>query len=81
MLIQLNDIEIAKNYLTEKELLMLNNLVSGYFDFGKISHKKAIEKAKTEYKKYQIKELSPIEKEYLNSISKITEIAKQLSKN
>jgi len=112
----INDIEIAKNYLTEKELLMLNNLVSGYFDFaefqamkhkpmrmkdyinqldkilnsldadiltsaGKISHKKAIEKAKTEYKKYQIKELSPIEKEYLNSISKITEIAKQLSKN
>ena len=84
----INDIEIAKNYLTEEELIMLNNLVSGYFDFaefqamkhkpmrmkdyinqldkilnsidakvlrnsGSISHKEAIDKAKTEYKKYQ----------------------------
>lgn len=109
----INDIEIAKNYLTEDELLMLNNLVSGYFDFaefqamkhkpmrmkdyinqldkilnsldanvlnnaGSISHKKAIEKAKLEYKKYQIKELSPIEKEYLNSINKINKIVEKL---
>ena len=109
----INDIEIAKNYLTEEELIMLNNLVSGYFDFaefqamkhktmrmkdyinqldkilnsidakvlrnsGSISHKEAIDKAKIEYKKYQVKELSPIEKEYLNSINKINEIAKSL---
>lgn len=112
----INDIEVAKNYLTEEELLMLNNLVSGYFDFaefqamkhkpmrmkdyikqldkildsldanilmnaGKMSHKEAVEKAKLEYKKYQIKELSPIEKEYLNSINKINEIADKLNKN
>lgn len=111
----INDIEIAKNYLTEEELMMLNNLVSGYFDFaefqamkhktmrmrdyinqldkilnsldaevltspGKISHKKAVEKAKTEYEKYQIKELSPIEKEYLNSIDKINQIVESLDK-
>lgn len=91
---------------------MLNNLVSGYFDFaefqamkhkpmkmkayikqldkildsldtnillnaGKISHNKAIEKAKLEYRKYQIKELNPIEREYLNSIKKINAIAKK----
>ena len=30
----INDIEIAKKYLSEEELLMLNNLVSGYFDFA-----------------------------------------------
>ena len=30
----INDIQIAKNYLTEDELTMLNNLVSGYFDFA-----------------------------------------------
>ncbi len=30
----INDIDIAKNYLTEEELMMLNNLVSGYFDFA-----------------------------------------------
>ena len=111
----INDIETAKNYLTEEELLMLNNLVSGYFDFaefqalkhkpmrmkdyinqldkilssldaklltnsGTISHKEAIDKAKKEYQKYQIKELSPIEKEYLNSINKINQIAESLDK-
>lgn len=112
----INDIEIAKNYLTEDELLMLNNLVSGYFDFaefqamkhkpmrmkdyinqldkilnsldvnvlnnaGSISHKKAVEKAKLEYEKYQIKELSPIEKEYLNSINRINKIAEKINKD
>lgn len=112
----INDIEIAKNYLTEEELLMLNNLVSGYFDFaefqamkhktmrmrdyikqldkildsldanvlmntGKISHKEAIEKAKLEYGRYQIKELTSIEKEYLRSINRITEVAENINKN
>ena len=33
----LRDVEIAKNYLTEDELRILNNLVSGYFDFAEIS--------------------------------------------
>ncbi len=31
------DTEIAKNYLDEDELHVLNNLVSGYFDFAEIS--------------------------------------------
>jgi len=30
------DISVAKNYLTETELKILNNLVSGYFDFAEI---------------------------------------------
>ena len=112
----INDIDIAKNYLTEEELLMLNNLVSGYFDFaefqamkhkpmymkdylnqldkildsldakvlinsGKISHDKAVEKAKTEYKKYQVKELTGIEKEYLNSIKDINKNIDNIDKN
>lgn len=111
----INDIEIAKNYLSEEELMMLNNLFYGYFDFaefqamkhkpmkmkdyinqldkilnsldakvltsaGKISHKDAVLKVKIEYEKYQIKELSPIEKEYLNSINRINQIAESLNK-
>lgn len=32
----LKDISVAKNYLTESELKILNNLVSGYFDFAEI---------------------------------------------
>ena len=103
----LSDVVIAKNYLSEKELKVLNNLVSGYFDFaeiqairhnpmymedyikqldmilsstgekllvgaGSISHNQAIEKAKTEYKKYQVKTISPVEKEYLNALKQIS---------
>lgn len=30
------DIVVAKNYLDEKELKVLNNIVSGYFDFAEI---------------------------------------------
>lgn len=32
----LKDIGIAKNYLSEEELKILNNIVSGYFDFAEI---------------------------------------------
>lgn len=39
---------------------------------GSISHKKAIEKAKTEYKKYQVKTISPVEKEYLKTLKEIS---------
>ena len=99
------DISIAKNYLSENELKILNNLVSGYFDFaeiqamrknpmymddyikhlnnilssagenildnaGSISHEKAVKKALAEYRKYQVKTLSPVEQEYLEAIKK-----------
>lgn len=33
----LKDISVAKNYLSEEELKVLNNLVSGYFDLAEIS--------------------------------------------
>jgi len=97
------DIMVAKNYLNEEELKILNNLVSGYFDFaeiqamkhkpmymndyirqldnilsatgeklltdaGNISHRKALDKARTEFRKYQAKTLSPVEKAYLENI-------------
>lgn len=32
----LSDVKVAKNYLDENELKILNNLVSGYFDFAEI---------------------------------------------
>ena len=32
----LKDISVAKNYLDDKELKILNNIVSGYFDFAEI---------------------------------------------
>ncbi len=103
----MSDVVIAKNYLTEEELKILNNLVSGYFDFpeiqairhnpmhmddyikqldtilsstgekllvgaGTISHDEAIEKAKYEYKIYQVKTISPVGKEYLETLKAIS---------
>jgi len=107
----LQDAVIAKNYLDEKELRALGQIVSGYLDFaerqaereltmtmedwaghldriltmsgekllqgtGKISHKQAIEKAETEYRKYQTKTLSEVEKSYLDSLKQIESKAK-----
>lgn len=97
------DITVAKNYLSSEELKILNNLVSGYFDFaeiqamrrnpmymsdyvnqldnilsatgeklltdaGSVSHQQAMEKAKAEYRKYQVKTISPVEQAYLDTI-------------
>lgn len=110
------DISVAKNYLTEDELKVLNNIVSGYFDFaeiqamrhnpmymsdyvdhldnllkatgenlltdaGKISHAQALEKAKEEYKKYQVQNLSPVEEAYLESIKLLEKTAKNKTKD
>ena len=102
----LKEVVIAKNYLTEEELKVLNNLVSGYFDFaeiqamkrkpmymadyikqldnilsatgekvlqnaGRVSHQEAIEKATTEFKKYQVKTLSAVEQDYLKTLKSL----------
>ena len=108
----LKDITVAKNYLDENELKILNNLVSGYFDLaeinaiehrpmymmdyinqldmvlssggrkllsgsGSVSHTTAINKAKSEYKKYQEETLSPVEVEYLDVIKSTEKTAKK----
>jgi hypothetical protein len=54
-------------------------------DTGSISHEKAIEKAESEYKKYQVKTLSPVEKDYLDVIKslekKVKNNEKELAEN
>ena len=115
----LEEVRIAKNYLTTEELEKLNRLVSAYFELaelramnrqamnmenhikaldsllgdygegvligsGKISHEKAIEKAEKEYRKYQTKTLSSVEKSFLETIKgfqkKIGEKVKKVQK-
>ena len=108
----LKDIGIAKKYLEENELKVLNNLVSGYFDLaeinaiehkpmymddyvkqldsvlssgnrklltgvGSVSHKQALEKAKSEYRKYQEITLTPVEKAYFESIKEVSKEVKR----
>lgn len=102
-----NEVTVAKNYLNEDELKVLNNLVSGYFDFaeiqairhkpmymadyiqqldnilsttgeklltdsGSITHKRAEEKSIAEYRKFQVRTLSPVEQAYMDSIKTLT---------
>ena len=111
----LKDVGIAKNYLDEQELQVLNNLVSGYFDIaeiaaiehrpmymkdyiaqldavlksggrellngsGTVTHKDALEKAKSEYRKYQNQTLSPVEEAYLETIKGLEKTAKRQQK-
>lgn len=108
----LKEVMVAKNYLTEKELKGLNQLVSGYLDFaerqaqkeevmtmqkwiehvdkileatgedllkgnGEISHEKMEQKVKEEFKKYKNKTLTQVEKDYLEEIKSIENIAKK----
>ena len=47
---------------------------------GAVSHKQAVEKAKTEYRKYQEKTIAPVEQAYLDSIKSIEKKAKTNSR-
>ena len=111
----LKDAVIAKNYLDEKELRAMGQIVSGYLDFaerqaerqvpmtmkdwaehldkiltmsgeqllqgnGTVSHEQAIEKATSEYKKYQQKTLSDVEMAFLDSIKVIADKTADKSK-
>ena len=46
-------------------------------DGGSVSHEEALEKAVTEYRKYQVKTLSSVEQAYLESIKGIEKKAKR----
>lgn len=108
----LRDAKVAKNYLKEDEMKVLNNLVSGYFDFaeiqamkhrpmymsdyitqldnilsstgeplligaGSVSHHQAMEKAEMEYRKFQVRTLSPVEEAYMETIKSLAAKAKK----
>ena len=99
----LKETVIAKNYMNEKELRAMGQLVSWYLDFaerqaereqvmtmsdwaahldriltmsgeqllqgnGSVTHKQAVDKATSEYRKYKTRTLSDVEKDYLDSI-------------
>ena len=100
------DVIVAKNYLSEREIKRLNNVVSAYFDIaelraldeklttmqdylnqldklitsmdrtvlknaGKVSRIEAEVKAHAEYAKYRVKNLSPVETAYLETIKTV----------
>lgn len=111
---------IIKGFTMDDERLkgnggILNNLVSGYFDFadiqaikrrpvymddyvrqldtilsstgeallkgsGSISHQQAMDKAREEYRKFQVRELSPVERAYLDTIKTLNAKASKKEK-
>lgn len=106
------DVVVAKNYLNETELRVLNNLVSGYFDFaenralnhipttmhdyrvmldnilsaggnkvladaGSVSVADARAKAIEEYRKFQVRTLSPVERDYIAALEAEAKKAKK----
>lgn len=108
----LSEAQVAKNYLSEKELRSLNQLVSGYLDFaerqaerevlmtmadwvkhvdtilaatgeqlltdkGSVSREQMLDKVTMEYRKYQTKTLSQVEKDYLEQIKQLDDLAKK----
>ena len=44
---------------------------------GSVSHQQAMEKAKEEYRKFQVRELSPVERAYLDTIKSLNAKAKK----
>ena len=44
---------------------------------GSVSHKQALEKAKAEYKKYQVATMTSVEKAYLESIKSVSKEVKK----
>ena len=47
---------------------------------GSVSHKTAMEKARSEYRKYQEQTLSPVEEAYLETIKGLEKTAKKKSR-
>lgn len=50
-------------------------------DVGKISHDDAMKKAEKEYRKYQVKTLSPVEKAYLDTIRTVQKKVEKKAKD
>lgn len=50
-------------------------------DAGKISHDEAMQKAEKEYRKYQVKTLSPVEKAYLDTIKTVQKKVEKKTKD
>ncbi len=59
------------DYIRELDNILSSTNRKLLSDAGKVSHKKAIEKAEKEYKKYKVKNLSQVEKDYLNTVKNL----------
>ena len=66
-----------QDYVKQLDLILSSTGREILQNAGKISHQKALEKAKTEFKKYQNKTLSEVEKSYLEALKQIEKTVKK----
>jgi len=106
------DVAVAKNYLTEKELQVLNLLVSQFLDYaelqaleenamtmaewikeldrqlltnrrpllsgkGNVSHAQAVEKARTEFEKFRMREMRQLESDFDRAVKELAKTSEK----
>ena len=60
-----------KDYIKQLDMILSSTGEKVLIGAGNVSHDQAIRKAKSEYKKYQVKTISPVEEEYLKALKEI----------
>ena len=61
-----------EDYIKQLDMILSSTSEKLLIGAGSGSHNQAVEKAKLEYKKYQVKTISPVEQEYLNTLKEIS---------
>jgi len=65
-----------KEYIQQLDTILTSTGEKVLASSGTVSHQAAMDKAIKEYRKYQVKTLSPVEKDYLEAIKKLNDTAK-----
>ena len=66
-----------EDYIRELDSILSTTGEKTLIGAGTISHDEAIRKAKSEYRKYQVKETSPVAKAYLETLKDISKKIKK----
>ena len=69
-----------KDYIAQLDAVLTSGGRELLQNAGTISHKNAMEKARSEYRKYQEQTLSPVEEAYLETIKGLEKTAKKKSR-
>ena len=66
-----------KDYIAQLDSILTSGGRELLKNAGSVSHKEAMEKAKSEYRKYQAQTLSPVEEAYLETVKGLEKVAKK----
>ena len=69
-----------EDYINQLDKILASTGESVLLNAGTVSHEQAVEKALAEYRKYQVKTLSPVEQAYLETIKKTEKVISEKSK-